>query len=718
MEIGCTKVKILKAPLTEGGIFVTRISWSLPNTLSQPVRKQIIEISLMNAPHVTFLFFYLSECGSEMNEDTKPSVLPYFPQDMFSPRISSNSEACPVNPTSDSVKMSEPLNVGLQLNVAPMVIEPQTNDSAAGKNISIKSEKSIQGYSFVSQESELMKRKTQKVLQVVPEILAKDPRLKGAKWEYIKVVKELPSQKNVTVCRVNFSTLHAPVQITIYTDNNDKNIGYKVSECPATSNAIQGTPAGLTKVLAPTGAPAGSSLCSLPQGLFKPIAPKGLFKPIAPKGLFKPIAPKVTALSTVSSVGNDTSTFHTDPSMVEMKRPTFGPSTNQCFKCGRYFYSADEMKVHLISMHGISTSLPVSAEPKAPSTVLSSGNASGSNNGDTFSIHGGIANQPNQCAKCLKTFGSPSHMSKHVIPGHRGYVCQRCYRSFRHVSQCPKCKLSFADRAIVKFYLISIHGTSLFEACVQCFQKSDVFEEDSHNISKCITCCNLTFYSDETSGVSALKGHLQNHMYNRTAIPSVRLLQKFAMHKNVVNPTVNQNIVTRYSPLNQCPTCQRLFTSPSELQLHTSSKHDYTIHQCQICCQWSDKEGWLKAHSTVCAPQKKGNAPKEDHVQVPSHQVIPAASQPHTISKSGATVHQKVVNQTVITRYSPLNQCPTCRRSFPSPSELQLHTNSKHDYTIHQCQICCQWSDKEGWLKAHSAICVPQKENIQKKGKD
>ncbi len=586
----------------------------------------------------------MADLGNKSVEDTGPSALSNHPQDSLgSPWNLASGPG--IYATTESVKQSELFHDGLQHDIRPIVIQPLPEEYSPVKNID--SGNDMRNHIVEPQASDLMKRKSDFVMNIVPHILANNARFKGAKWENITILNEIPLQKGRTECRVHFSTQHKPANLII-TENIDKSIGVVISDDISMSGPDK---MGLVSYVSPKVCASGNSNAT-------PTTPYRSLKMLLE-------APVRTHASIATS--------------------TKDPHSHDILKC------------------------PVeSSAQKRPS----------------HGIH--------QCQKCYQCFQKEEMLSSHSNVCHGALSNMNSSRN-PDVSHCPRCNSLYANRAIVQFYFISSHGKSLFGACVRCLQKSKTFEElsnDGKNISieltntkygvfkvyQCLTC-NVQY--DSPGGFSALKVHLQNH--TKSIIPSVSITCRRLQKKEIQKKDITQ-LITKTLSLNQCPNCRRCFSSPSELKLHTNSKHDYTIHQCQICGKWSEKEEWLKAHSAVCAPQKKGNSPKKDHVQLPSQQVIPASLKPHTISKHGANVHQKVVNPTVnpstIMRYSPLNQCPNCRRLFTSPSELQLHTNSKHDYTIHQCQICGQWSRKEEWLKAHSAICSSQKENSQKKGKD
>ncbi len=165
----------------------------------------------------------MAESGTEpeLKEERKPSVHLLVGS---SPEGPSNSHVM-MSPGFASIK-SEPQEldgtsrVGVQPDVKPIIIKPDSGDHGpvkidnihCGNNISHISPK-IEDTS--TSNAELMKWKTQRVVTLVPSILAKNPKFNGAKLKSISLLNDLPSQKgHVIRCRVNFSTAHKPVQLT------------------------------------------------------------------------------------------------------------------------------------------------------------------------------------------------------------------------------------------------------------------------------------------------------------------------------------------------------------------------------------------------------------------------------------------------------------------------------------------------------------------------
>ncbi len=543
--------------------------------------------------------FYIADCGMEFTgpEDTKPSELPSFSPVSYSSHHNVLSDL--TNTRGKNVGLDEPFNFILQHNTRPSGIKSNTEDYSPMKKISVKSENDMPEHPFVSEEAEPTMEKRQKVMKVVDFILkvANNAKSKEAKWENIVILKEEPLRKNITTCIVNFSSAHNPAQITI-TENPDEYIQVAITDLPGTEAGQSLQAAFSSSSLSIVNTSSGLSVTGSPFDVIQPAVPDNIVS-----------LEKGACGITADNVENRQEDLH---------------QFIQCLRCTTCFKSREELKLHFVSKHGEVSCFPDTStvtEPKVVSPKVVPHDA-------------------------LPKVGPP------VVPPEA--VSPKCVSQ----NQCNICRRCFTSPAELRVHSISKH------AIYQCLQCNLWFKEEWLQ-------AHFSLCSQQNQGV------VQKQDYFPEVIPSA---------------------------LHQCHICMRDFNSQSKLNLHNFlTKHGPTLHQKDV--KANAQKSITKHGSTT-------------HQNITKH----GTTTHQNISKHGTTTHQKVldppVHQNIITRYSPLNQCPSCRRLFSSPSELQLHTNSKHGYTIHQCQICSRWSDKQEWLRAHSAICAQRKENVQKKGKD
>ncbi len=131
----------------------------------------------MSTKVITFynmdFIFYLAESSTEYKEDIKPSLFSNFPQDSPWKMRYDLTKTRQENMQPDGMSNFEIPSLN---DAKPIVIAPCTEDSGSQKDqtsVSGKSTLDNTNNTFISSEAKIMKLKTQKIMKVVPSVLAK-----------------------------------------------------------------------------------------------------------------------------------------------------------------------------------------------------------------------------------------------------------------------------------------------------------------------------------------------------------------------------------------------------------------------------------------------------------------------------------------------------------------------------------------------------------------
>jgi uncharacterized Zn-finger protein len=219
-----------------------------------------------------------------------------------------------------------------------------------------------------------------------------------------------------------------------------------------------------------------------------------------------------------------------------------------------------------------------------------------------------------QCGVCLKEFGSPKDLERHMDGVHLGvkFDCLECdYQATRksnltqhintvhrgiHKFKCDQCESSFAESGNLAKHIQSVHDKVRFVCTVEGCDKSyslksylinhikSFHEGHEHRCDQC---------GKVLSTNANLKQHIQNvHSDKRFICSFDNCGKSFTRSSHLKSHVKSAHEGVRYP----CSVCDKSFTQYGSLKLHISSIHDKTRHQCDHCEKSYTDRGYLNTH--------------------------------------------------------------------------------------------------------------------------
>jgi uncharacterized Zn-finger protein len=220
-----------------------------------------------------------------------------------------------------------------------------------------------------------------------------------------------------------------------------------------------------------------------------------------------------------------------------------------------------------------------------------------------------------QCGVCLKEFGSPKDLKRHMDGVHLGvkFDCLECdYQATRksnltqhintvhrgiHKFKCDQCENSFTASRSLARHIQSVHSKIRFVCTFQGCDNSYSRQGDLNNHIKsfhegqehrCDQCGKVL------SAERSLKKHIQTiHSDGQQFVCSFDNCGKvFTKNGNLKVHIKSAHEGVRYP----CSVCDKTFMERSYLRRHISSIHNKTRHQCDECDKTYANRGDLNTH--------------------------------------------------------------------------------------------------------------------------
>ncbi|KAM8927988.1 zinc finger and BTB domain-containing protein 40 isoform 2-T2 [Pelodytes ibericus] len=315
------------------------------------------------------------------------------------------------------------------------------------------------------------------------------------------------------------------------------------------------------------------------------------------------------------------------------------------------------------------------------------------------------------CDICGKEFAHPSGLQYHKRTEHfeeKPFSCKECGAKFAanstlknhqrlHTGEkpfvCKHCHMTFTQAAALSYHTKKKHSEGKMYVCQYCdavFAQSIELTRHvrTHTGDKPYVCRECGKGFSQANGLSI-------HLRTFHNIEDPYDCQKCRMSFPTLEEHRKHIQVVHSKEFHPCPTCEKIFSSPSLLERHVVSHVGGKPYNCEVCDKAYQQLSGLWYHNRTHHPDL-------------------FAAQNHRSSKFSVQCNaceQFFSNPSILQKHTKLEHtvgklygCDKCDQSYPTPAALQVHVKCKHSGSQpFQCLYCSDCFQFPGALQHHVA---------------